>query len=125
MIKAGVSIVMNSGSSSYDSFSALSVWIPNLFVNPSDYICSAYVEYFEHRRQMEEIGAGRIEKIATQNSFGSLMRSAFGKDSEPLHLIPSAILTVNLTPQQNGHGLDQWWKPDLRLKSELHKYNYE
>ncbi|MCI36273.1 GDSL esterase/lipase, partial [Trifolium medium] len=24
--------------------------------------------YFEHRRKMEEIGAGSIEKIATQNS---------------------------------------------------------
>ncbi|CAJ2650792.1 unnamed protein product [Trifolium pratense] len=125
VVKAALSNFMNSGSSSYDSFCALSVWNPNLFVNPSDRICSEYVGYFEHRRKMEEIGAGRIERVATQNSFGSLMRSAFGKDPEPLHLIPSAILTVNLTPQQNGHGLDQWWKPKLDLKSEPHIFKYE
>jgi hypothetical protein len=74
---------------------------------------------------MEEIGAGSIEKIATQNSLSSLMMSAFGKESEPLHLIPSAILTLNLTPPKSfkeAHGIHQWWKPDLHLDSKLHKY---
>ncbi|XP_058772986.1 GDSL esterase/lipase At4g10955-like [Vicia villosa] len=127
VITAGLAIAMHSDkkSSSCDSFAALSAWIPCLFVNPSDYICSEYVGYFEHRRKMEEIGAGSIEKLATQNSLGSLMMSAFGKDSEPLHLIPSAILTVNFSPTQSfkeAHGIHQWWKPDLHLESKLHKY---
>ncbi|MCH99892.1 GDSL esterase/lipase [Trifolium medium] len=86
---------------------------------------------------MEEIGAGSIEKIATQNSVGSLIISAFGKESEPVYLIPSAILTVNLTPPPQSimeahwihqcleaHGIHQWWKPDLHLESKLHKYEY-
>jgi hypothetical protein len=129
VVKAGLDIAMNSDkkSSSNDSFSALSAWIPCLFVNPSDCICSEYVGYFEHRIEMEEIGAGSIEKIATQNSFGSLVMSAFGKECEPLHLIPSAYLTKNMTPQQNfikAHRIDQWWKPDLQLESKLHKYKY-
>lgn len=126
VVTAGLAIAMkDKGSSSFDSFDALSAWIPCLFVNPSDYICSEYVGYFEHRRKMEEIGAGSIEKVASQNSLASLMMSAFGKESEPLHLIPSASLTVNFTPPQNfkeAHGIHQWWKPDLRLETNLYKY---
>ncbi|KAK2371998.1 hypothetical protein P8452_45413 [Trifolium repens] len=111
--------------SSHDSFSALSAWIPNLFVNPSDHICSKYVEYFEHRRKMEKYGFRKIGNLATQNSVRSHMMSAFGKESEPLNLIPSAILTLNLTPQHDclkAHRLNQWWQPDLQLESKLHKY---
>ncbi|WJX54808.1 hypothetical protein P8452_40647 [Trifolium repens] len=129
VLTAGLDIAMNSDkkSSSNDPFAALSAWIPCLFVNPSDYICSEYIGYFEHRIKMEEIGAGSIEKIAAQNSIGSIMMSAIGKEREPVHLIPSAILTVNLTPQHDcieAHGIDQWWKPDLHLESKLHKYKY-
>jgi hypothetical protein len=113
---------------SFDSFTALSAWVPCLFVNPCDEICLEYVGYFEQRRKMEDIGAGIIEQVATQNSLVSLMMNAFGKepeDSEPLHLIPSATLTVNHTPTGNfreAHEIHQWWKPDLQLKSELYKY---
>ncbi|KAK2425876.1 GDSL esterase/lipase [Trifolium repens] len=127
-IKTGLGIAMNLDKkiSSYDSFDALSAWIPSLFVNPSDCICSEYVGDFEHRRKMEEIGLGSIVKIAAQISLGSKMMSACGKESEPLHLIPSAILTLNLmSPQQNcieAHGIDQWWKPNLQLESKLYKY---
>ncbi|XP_004511512.1 GDSL esterase/lipase At4g10955-like [Cicer arietinum] len=123
VVKAGLAIAMKDKKSS--SFDSLSAWIPCLFVNPSDYICSEYVGYFEHRRKMEEIGAGSIEKVATQNSVISLMMSAFGKESEPLHLIPSATLAVNFTPSRNfkeAHGIHQWWKPDLCLQSKLYKY---
>ena len=46
---------------------------------------------------MEEIGAGGIERLATQNTIGGLLMHAMGKESEPpLHLIPFASLTVNL-----------------------------
>ncbi|KAJ0786567.1 putative fungal lipase-like domain, alpha/Beta hydrolase [Helianthus annuus] len=44
-----------------DLFLALAGWVPCLFVNPMDHICSEYIGYFEHRKKMEEIGAGGIE----------------------------------------------------------------
>ncbi|CAL0314525.1 unnamed protein product [Lupinus luteus] len=131
VITAGLTIAMKAKqqkkglSSSFDSFDSLSAWVPCLFVNPSDPICSEYKGYFEHRRKMEEIGAGSIERLATQNSIGCLVMSAFGKESEPLHLIPSASLTVNLSPSRDfkeAHGIHQWWKPDLCLESKLYKY---
>ncbi|XP_057753001.1 GDSL esterase/lipase At4g10955-like [Arachis stenosperma] len=107
------------------SFDALAAWVPGLFVNPSDHICSEYIGYFEHRRKMEEIGAGFIERLATQNSLGGLVMSAFGKESEALHLIPSASMTVNVMPARDfreAHGIHQWWQPDLRLERKLYKY---
>ena len=109
-----------------DPFAALAAWVPCLFVNPCDHICSEYIGYFEHRRKMEEIGAGVIERLATQNSLGGLLISAFGKESEPLHLIPSASLTVNVTPApdfREAHGIHQWWKPDLSLEQKVYNYN--
>lgn len=110
---------------SVDPFTALSAWIPSLFVNPDDHLCSEYIGYFEHRKKMDEIGIGAIERIATQNSIGGLIMSAMGKESEPLHLIPSANLTVNLIPSQDfkeAHGIHQWWRPDLEVTSKLYKY---
>ncbi|KAA8520959.1 hypothetical protein F0562_011632 [Nyssa sinensis] len=92
----------------------------------ADHFCSEYIGYFEHRKKMEEIGAGGIGRLATQNSIGGLFMSAIGKESDdPLHLIPSANLTVNLTPApdlRRAHGIHQWWRPDLHLKSKLYKY---
>ncbi|XP_054823498.1 GDSL esterase/lipase At4g10955-like isoform X1 [Prosopis cineraria] len=108
-----------------DPFAALSAWVPCLFVNPSDHICSEYIGYFEHRKMMEEIGAGEIERLATQNSIGDLLMGAFGKESEALHLIPSASLTVNVTPVQDfkeAHSIHQWWRPHLSLEHKLYKY---
>ncbi|XP_054808619.1 GDSL esterase/lipase At4g10955-like [Prosopis cineraria] len=109
-----------------DPFAALSAWVPCLFVNPSDHICSEYMGYFEHRRKMQEIGAGGIERLASQNSLTRLLMSATGRESsEPLHLIPSASLTVNLTPSgdfKEAHGIHQWWGSDLQLESKLYKY---
>ncbi|CAL1373599.1 unnamed protein product [Linum trigynum] len=108
-----------------DPFAALSSWVPCVFVNPGDPICSEYVGYFEHRKKMDEIGIGAIEKLATQNSLGGLLMSAMGRDSEALHLIPSAVLAVNLSPAQDfkeAHGIHQWWRPDLQLQSNIYKY---
>ncbi|KAL6979450.1 hypothetical protein U1Q18_021113 [Sarracenia purpurea var. burkii] len=111
-----------------DPFVALSAWVPCLFVNPGDHICSEYIGYFEHRKKMEEIGAGGIERLATQNSLGGLLMSAMGKESEdPLHLIPSANLIVNLFPAEDfkrAHGIHQWWKPDLHQHSKVYNYRW-
>lgn len=129
VVTAGLAIAMKAKQKknlSFDPFAALSAWVPFLFVNPSDPICSEYIGYFEHRRKMEEIGAGSIEKLATQTSINCLLMGALGKESdEPLHLIPSASLTINHTPPRDfreAHGIHQWWKPDLRLESKLYKY---
>ncbi|KAL2347954.1 hypothetical protein Fmac_001954 [Flemingia macrophylla] len=129
VVTAGLAIAMKAKQKkglSFDTFAALSAWVPCLFVNPYDHICCEYVGYFEHRRKMEEIGAGSIEKLATQTSLGCLVMGALGKEpEEPLHLIPSASLTINYTPSRDfrdAHGIHQWWRPDLRLESKLCKY---
>ncbi|KAL0329941.1 UNVERIFIED_CONTAM: GDSL esterase/lipase [Sesamum radiatum] len=115
-----------SGSSS----AALSAWQPRLFVNRADWICAEYIGYFEHREWMEKIGAGEIERMTSQHSVSGLLvhgiASKMGKPSseEPLHLIPSASLTVNHSPvrRRNAHGIKQWWGPDLLLESKIYNY---
>ncbi|GAB2281766.1 hypothetical protein Dimus_016334, partial [Dionaea muscipula] len=69
---------------------------------------------------MEQLGAGAIGRLAAQHSLGGLVRTALGgKQSEPAvpgHLLPSASLTINVTPARNfkrAHGLHQWWRPDI------------
>ncbi|KAE8733869.1 GDSL esterase/lipase [Hibiscus syriacus] len=99
-------------------FTLLCKWVPYLFVNPADPICSGYIGYFKHRKKMEEIQAGKIERIATLNS---LLKS----DSEPLHLILSANLTINLSKSpdfKRAHGIHQWWDPSFDGQSELYEY---
>lgn len=130
VLTAGLTLAMRAKQHQRDlplePFAALSAWVPCLFVNPSDHICSEYIGYFEHRRKMSDIGAGFIERLATQNSLGGLLMGAFGKEAEPLHLIPSASLTVSVTPAadfREAHGIHQWWKPDLCLQHKI--YNYE
>lgn len=128
VITAGLTLAMKAKhqrNTAEDPFAALSPWVPCLFVNPGDHIGSEYIGYFEHRKKMEQIGAGGIGRLATQNSVAGLLMNALGKESEPLHLIPSASLIINLTPSQDfkqAHGIHQWWKPDLKLQSKLYKY---
>ncbi|KAL2246068.1 UNVERIFIED_CONTAM: GDSL esterase/lipase [Sesamum indicum] len=113
VITAGLALAMkqnHQANRSGGAFVALSAWLPCLFVNRADHICSEYIGYFEHRKRMEEIGAGAVERLATQHSIGGLLLNAMGKPSEePLHLIPSASLTVNLTPVRDfkeAHGFE-------------------
>ncbi|KAL3844470.1 hypothetical protein ACJIZ3_001873 [Penstemon smallii] len=129
VITAGLAFAMknnNQANRSGSTFVALSEWFPRLFVNPADHICSEYVGYFEHRKRMDEIGAGGIERLATQHSIGGLLLNAMGKQSEePLHLLPSADLTVNRTPARDfkdAHGIHQWWRPDLQLESKIYSF---
>uniref|UniRef100_A0A5B6ZBU8 Putative Lipase class 3-related protein n=1 Tax=Davidia involucrata TaxID=16924 RepID=A0A5B6ZBU8_DAVIN len=128
VITAGVAVAVKGHrqrSQQNNSFVGLSAWVPYLFVNPSDPICSEYIGYFEHREKMVEIGAGRIGRLATQNSTASLMYGVLGKDSEPLHLLPSAYLTINLSSSQDlkkDHGIHQWWRPNFYSRSKLHQF---
>lgn len=107
-----------------DAFLALAGWVPCLYVNPADYICSEYIGYFEHRKKMEEIGAGGIERLATQHSISGVFLNAIGKEShEPLHLLPSANLTINLTRAadfKEAHGIHQWWRCDQHLETRIY-----
>lgn len=109
-----------------DPFMILSTWIPFLFLNPCDPICSEYIGYFDHREKMESIGAGKIGKLATKHSsLGSIVSIGRSKGSEPLHLIPSAYLTINSSPFQifkEDHGLMQWWRQDLLFKYKLYQF---
>lgn len=126
-ITAGLAVAVKGNRlRSEGSFAMLSSWVPYLFVNPADPICSEYVGYFEHRRKMDEIGAGHIERLATQHSVKDLFLSAMGKESEPLHLLPSANLTVNFSPSPDfkwAHGIHQWWRPDLNLQCKEYIYS--
>ncbi|XP_068659384.1 GDSL esterase/lipase At4g10955-like [Aristolochia californica] len=129
VITAGLAIAVKSTRPrprSEDHFGMLSAWMPSLYVNPEDHICSEYVGYFEHRKKMEELGVGGIERLATQNSIGDLFLTALGRESEPLHLIPSANRTLNLSPSpdfKNAHGIHQWWSSDMNLKCEQYRYS--
>ncbi|XP_030470201.2 GDSL esterase/lipase At4g10955-like [Syzygium oleosum] len=129
VITAGLTLAMKAPqlrNQSANFFTALSAWVPQLYVNAADNVCSEYIGYFEHRNNMQEIGAGAIEKLATQHSLGSLFMSAIGKQAEPLHLIPSANLTINLNPSlefKRAHGIHQWWKHDLKLQSKVYLYS--
>lgn len=129
MITAGLTLAMKAPQlrdQSADSFAALAAWVPQLYVHVADHVCSEYIGYFEHRHKMQEIGAGAMEKLATQHSLGSLFMSAMGKQAEPLHLIPSANLVINLNPLpkfKRAHGIHQWWGDDLNLQSKVYLYS--
>ncbi|MQM07246.1 hypothetical protein Taro_040084, partial [Colocasia esculenta] len=126
-VTAGLTMAMKGHrEKSEEKFAILSSWVPYLFVNPSDHICCEYIGYFQHREKMEKMGVGGIERLATQNSIGDLLLSAFGKESDPLHLLPSADLTVNLKPSpdfKSAHGIHQWWRPDLHLQCKQYRYS--
>ncbi|KAI4370143.1 hypothetical protein MLD38_018521 [Melastoma candidum] len=104
----------------------LSAWLPNLFVNPEDRICSEYKGYFEHRKMMVEMGAGAIERLVAQQSIGSLVMTAMGKETEAVKFVPSANLVVNTTPCpdfKTAHALHQWWQPEAQLQAKIYQYS--
>ncbi|KAG4117757.1 hypothetical protein ERO13_D12G251000v2 [Gossypium hirsutum] len=130
LVKAGVAVATkgrHQKPQQEDPYILLSKWIPFLFVNPADKICSGYIAYFEHRKKLKEIGAGKIERIATWNSIGSSLSTSAENNPEPLHLLPSAYLTVNLSKSpdfKRAHGIHQWWDSNFYGQSELHEYSY-
>ncbi|KZV44938.1 GDSL esterase/lipase-like [Dorcoceras hygrometricum] len=130
VITAGLAVAANGGKLPSkdpvnDPFLVLSTWVPYLFINSGDTVCSEYVGYFEHREKMEQIGAGKIGRLATKHSIGSIVSGARGKDSDAAHLIPSAYLTINSSSSmglKESHGIHQWWRQDLELKYKLYQY---
>ncbi|XP_026429131.1 GDSL esterase/lipase At4g10955-like [Papaver somniferum] len=131
LVKAGLTVAMKGSKenrSPDDSFTALAAWVPKLFVNPADHICCEYIGYFEHRDRMEYLGVSGIEKLAMQTSVTGLLKSAIGRESEVIHVVPSASLTINRSPSwelptfMQAHGIQQWLKEDLRLNSKVYQY---
>ncbi|XP_010918199.1 GDSL esterase/lipase At4g10955 [Elaeis guineensis] len=116
--------------SSRRHFAQISSWIPHLFVNSDDIICSGYIRYFENREYLKKNVAACIGRWATRHSFIAL---AFGRHSEPFHLLPSANLLVSSTDRNVtachlkrillAHGIGQWWSQDLSLQSSKHHYS--
>ncbi|KAL6615949.1 hypothetical protein ACP70R_038219 [Stipagrostis hirtigluma subsp. patula] len=126
-VTAGVAAVLQKGGGANNAaaFAALARWVPNVFVNPADPISAEYVGYFDHRKKMEAIGAGAVGRLATRNSVKDLLLGVGkgGGGREPLHLFPSAVLTVNRGPSpdfKTAHGIHQWWRPDLALECSAH-----
>ncbi|KAD4585901.1 hypothetical protein E3N88_23502 [Mikania micrantha] len=113
LMKAGIATIMNRPSEDLeeDAFIMLSKWKSNMFVNPNDPICSEYIGYFQHRVNMDEIG---------------LSSRAIGRESEPLHLLPTANLTVNnsLTESvKKAHKIHQWWQEPFEGSTQLYRFD--
>lgn len=115
-----------------DSFDGLSAWVPSLFVHATDPICSGYLSYFEEREKLGKTGLGRhLQKISMKVSRAALFFNVAGKDlndPEPLHLLPSASVTRNLSHPHSfprSHELDQWWKADLAVQSTIYQFDSE
>ncbi|KAI3977113.1 hypothetical protein MKX01_042803 [Papaver californicum] len=113
VVTAGLTIVLKNKQQrqqSEDLFRTLSVWVPNLFLNPSDLICSEYIAHFEHREKMRSDGVGFLANLATRHSCQGLFMNAVGKElwsEEKSHLIPSACVTTSSDPRP--HRLSQWF----------------
>lgn len=129
IMKAGIATALNKihheDGPKEDAFDVLSNWMPYIFVNPKDKICSKYIKYFQHRGNMEGIGLGKIEKIATKHSARSLIFDVIGKGFEPFHILPTANLTINGFKLENfrqAHGIDQWWQQHALFESKIYKY---
>ncbi|XP_047326731.1 GDSL esterase/lipase At4g10955-like [Impatiens glandulifera] len=97
-----------------EKFEKLSVWKPNLCVHKQDLICSEYQSYFN---DMKEIWGRIAARVSAIHSW----RKILGKKTDiPLHLLPSAKLTVinQAEGALDAHKLQQWWKPDLQFDSQ-------
>ncbi|KAM3381820.1 GDSL esterase/lipase [Capsicum galapagoense] len=118
-----INMVMSPGSTNQpnDTFPKLCGWVPYLFVNKSDPICSDYFGYFEYLEKMIESGADEIARVVTRNSLQSILETAIGRESEPSQNLPSAHMITNLSPC-TSHGLSQWWAPGLQCNYKRYKF---
>ncbi|XP_010058320.2 GDSL esterase/lipase At4g10955 [Eucalyptus grandis] len=131
VLRAGVAVAKQSPlqrKQSESSFAAMSPWVPKLFVNEADYVCFEYIGYFGYGNWMRKHRLENIYKFASQYSLRSLLfMSKKESQAEPLHLIPSAYLTINSKPPKwflSAHGIREWWKPNLELESEVYQCEY-
>ncbi|EOA20847.1 hypothetical protein CARUB_v10001184mg [Capsella rubella] len=124
VVKATVAVALADHKFQEDNTKTAS-WIPYLYVNPKDPICAGYINYFKHKTFMSKIGASKIERTGARKSVRCLLVRGKGKTShsdlstEPLHLLPSADMTVNYnkpTKSTTAHELHQWWERDSAMR---------
>ncbi|GJN11561.1 hypothetical protein PR202_ga29760 [Eleusine coracana subsp. coracana] len=104
-------------------FGKLSPWVPELYVHQRDWICNGFINQLELQEKVQKRFPKIIMSAETLACRDLLHRSAMfgsGIKRERLHLLPSARLWKNSSPDENAHELKQWWKPDLMLSSRLY-----
>lgn len=82
---------------------------------------------------MSKIGLSEIERIANENPLRSLFVGTSSSSPSPsyfsdgpLHLLPSAYMTVNMSESNNirrAHGLRQWWAISFNCKYVLYQFS--
>uniref|UniRef100_A0ACD6AJJ1 Uncharacterized protein n=1 Tax=Avena sativa TaxID=4498 RepID=A0ACD6AJJ1_AVESA len=107
-------------------FRHLADWKPELYVNPDDWICRGYIDYFVQREQVSK-NHPRFASTAARTSYRDMFLSMFFYDKLQSHLLPSARLWTSSTRKQEAHGLRQWWKPhtDLGLTTTSYGYSFK
>lgn len=107
-------------------FEKLSPWKPDLYVHQRDIICNGFIDHFELREKAQE-RCPRIAHSAATLGYRDLLHlcavSGFGDKKGRQHLLPSARLWTNSSPDGNAHELRQWWQPDLMLTSKLYSWS--
>ncbi|CAN6211820.1 unnamed protein product [Urochloa humidicola] len=125
IVKYGLGKVLESHKTAMEEqFEQLSPWVPNLYVHQRDTICKGFVYYFEQREQMQE-WLPLVAASGTKLSYRDMCRFLFRMLNERPHLLPSAILWENQSPDGNPHELRQWWQPqgpELVLSSKSYKW---
>ncbi|XP_031504454.1 GDSL esterase/lipase At4g10955-like [Nymphaea colorata] len=84
--------ISNEGGKGFDN---LVKWQPRLLVNPGDFICNGYIDYYEDRDSTKE--ACQLEL------------------SLPF-VNPSACLVLNVGSTEECHGIKQWWDRNLNVE---------
>ncbi|XP_019090222.1 PREDICTED: GDSL esterase/lipase At4g10955-like [Camelina sativa] len=124
VVKSTIGAIVNLPQNQEDK-SKVASWIPHLYVNPNDSICSGIMHYFKRRSVMSKFGADGIEKMAASISYASELVGKFKGSSpsdlskEPLYVLPSADMTVNNskpTKSTPAHALHQWWERDPAVR---------
>ncbi|CAN8265012.1 unnamed protein product [Cochlearia groenlandica] len=106
------------------------LWIPYIYVNPFDIICSEYIGYFKHKTYMCKIGASEIETHSSKYSVRSRLSEirkkgkSSVKSTEPIHHLSAADMIVNRTKSSvSAHGLQQWWEQDSALRANWESHS--
>lgn len=108
------------------AFHVIRPWLPHLYVNVRDPICSSYVGYFQATRYLQNLMGESFgfHQSSTPHSIAAVLYSYVNlSGSKPDHLIPSAYLHVNHIAESKdvaaAHYLSQWWDVDMQLLKPL------
>ncbi|GLJ24841.1 hypothetical protein SUGI_0475180 [Cryptomeria japonica] len=93
-------------------FIAIGNWIPNIYVNKNDFICSSYIRYFKVMGRLYE---KKVQSLHEHMKY--IFCYEVAKKRTPWHLLPSARLFIKET---NKHCLQQWWSRDLKLEGKTY-----